>query len=292
MEKKQPSEAQMEALKAWAKMYGRCWKASLWSAWMAAGGGYAGYTPELQQIRNQFGPSWLESFKLPNSQARQMAAVIPFGQPIASNSYRQRDINFREKIHNKFGQSFKLQEKAAAAAARAASVGTGGISSDDPEAVAKLKKELASLEALQARMVMANKLVRKKDRAGLAAAGFSEKQIEGLFTPDFCGRIGFADFETKNNGANIRRIKQRIAVLEASAKRETVEVEKPGGVRILQNVEANRLQIFFPGKPAEAIRKELKANGFRWAPSEGAWQRMLSNAAIWAAQQIAKKLEG
>lgn len=225
------------------------------------------------------------------SQARQMASVIPFGQPIASNSYRQRDINYREKIHNKFGQSFKLQEKAAAAAAKAASVGTGGISSDDPEAVAKLKTELAELEALQAKMVAANKLVRKGNKEGLAALGFSPKQICGLFEPDFCGRIGFADYQTKNNGANIRRIKQRIASLEAAAKQQSKESEI-NGVRILENVEANRLQMFFPGKPSEAIRKELKASGFRWAPSEGAWQRMLSNAARWGAEQIAKKMEG
>lgn len=35
------------------------WKQALGDAWMKAGEGVAGYTPELQQLRNQFGPSWL-----------------------------------------------------------------------------------------------------------------------------------------------------------------------------------------------------------------------------------------
>ena len=48
----------------------------------------------------------------------------------------------------------------------------------------------------------------------------------------------------------------------------------------------NRLQVFFDGKPDEAARDELKANGFRWAPSVGAWQRQLNKNAYYAAGYI------
>jgi hypothetical protein len=36
------------------------WKRKLYDAWARAGEGVSGYSPELQQIRNQFGPAWLE----------------------------------------------------------------------------------------------------------------------------------------------------------------------------------------------------------------------------------------
>ena len=56
---------QLAAVQAWAKQYGRTWKAALRAAW--ASGDYQGFdgAPLLQQLRNAFGPSWLLSFRLP-----------------------------------------------------------------------------------------------------------------------------------------------------------------------------------------------------------------------------------
>jgi hypothetical protein len=143
-------------------------------------------------------------------------------------------------------------------------------------------------------MAAANKIVRKfkSDKAAgieaLKASGYSEAVATGLFEPDFCGRVGFASYQLSNNNANIRRMKERVAHLERNATRETNEVEREDGVKIIQNAEINRLQIFFPGKPDAAIRSNLKAHGFRWSPNEGAWQRHLSNSAIWAAEHALK----
>jgi hypothetical protein len=57
-----PSTEQVEALKAWAAIYGRNWKSALRQAWMT--GEYNGFENShfLQQIRNTFGPSWLVRF--------------------------------------------------------------------------------------------------------------------------------------------------------------------------------------------------------------------------------------
>ena len=52
------------------------------------------------------------------------------------------------------------------------------------------------------------------------------------------------------------------------------------------NTDANRLQIFFEEKPDEAARAELKSNGFRWSPKEGAWQRQLTSNAYYAADYV------
>lgn len=56
---------QFNAIKAWAKLHGRNWKAPLRDAWME--GDYQGFHDShlLQQVRNTFGPSWLVRFVLP-----------------------------------------------------------------------------------------------------------------------------------------------------------------------------------------------------------------------------------
>ena len=85
--------------------------------------------------------------------ARQMGEAIPFGQPILVGHHSEkRDRNYRDRIHNTYGKAFALQDKAKHYEQKAASVGTGGISSDDPDAIEKLRAELANMEAAQERM--------------------------------------------------------------------------------------------------------------------------------------------
>jgi hypothetical protein len=221
-----------------------------------------------------------------------MAEVIPFGQPILVGHHSEgRDRRYRAKIERNNRKAYELGKKAEYYAQKAASVGTGGISSDDPEVIVKLQEKIELAEKVQARMVAANKAVRKNDREALAAQGFSEARINDLFTPDFCGRLGFADFELQNNSANIRRMRQRITGLRrehANRNAETprLEIKAPEGVTIEENAAENRLQIFFPGKPSEQIRSKLKSHGFRWSPNAGAWQRQLNDSARYAAKQV------
>ncbi len=170
------------------------------------------------------------------------------------------------------------------------------ISSSDPNAVQLLQEKIDRAEALQARMKAANAVVKKhkNDRRPaiplLMAQGFTETQANQLFEPDFGGRIGFADYELTNNNANIRRMKQRIVEIQGETKtREmapTETIETPAGISIVENSDNDRLQIFFPGKPAGFIRAMLKSNGFHWSPTEGAWQRQLNENARWAAKRI------
>lgn len=229
--------------------------------------------------------------------ARSMASIIPLGQPILIGHHSEtRDRNYRGKIQRNYEKAAELARKAEYYTGKAFGVGTGGISSDDPEAIVKLQEQIAQAEAVQSRMVAANKLIRKDDRAGLAEIGFTEGQITGLFEKDFCGRIGFADYQLQNNNANIRRMKQRIDGLRAEYARrpadpEQEKVEEINGVRVRENIEVNRLQMIFPGKPSADVRTKLKSRGFHWSPRENAWQRQLNNAARYAAQEILKSLD-
>jgi len=227
-------------------------------------------------------------------------SLIPFGQPILVGHHSERgDRAYRGRALNNIGKGIEAINAANEVAARAAAVGSGGISSDDPDAVAKLTAQLAKLEAAQARMTAANRLVRKfksNPEAGaeaLAAAGIGLTRTSAaeLFKPDFAGRIGFPDYALTNNSANIRRVKARIEQLTRNATRQTKETLHNSGVRVVENAEDNRLQLFFPGKPPEAIRTALKRASFRWSPSNGAWQRQLGNGALWSAQSVLETLE-
>ena len=86
-----------------------------------------------------------------------------------------------------------------------------------------------------------------------------------------------------NNNANIRRTRQRIEDLKSQS--EYAGWAFPGG-RAEINEGENRLQLFFEEKPSEEQRRELKSNGFKWAPSQGAWQRQLTKNAIYAAGRM------
>ena len=99
------------------------------------------------------------------------------------------------------------------------------------------------------------------------------------------GGQAFASWALSNNNAEIRRVKDRIKSLSQTKEIGFVGWEFEGG-RVEANTEANRLQIFFDGKPDEATRTELKSNGFRWSPKAEAWQRQLTNNAYYAADYV------
>jgi hypothetical protein len=163
---------------------------------------------------------------------------------------------------------------------------------DAPPRATALELKLAEAEKRQEMMKAANKIVKSKKLTDaqkieqltpLVGARAAE-----LLEPDFCGRLGFPDYRLKNNNANIRRMREQLEDYKRRDQRTTTE-RTIGDVQVIENAQADRLQIFFPGKPDAAIRDALKSRGFRWAPSEGAWQRQLTPAAVYAADQILNK---
>ena len=129
------------------------------------------------------------------NRANRDASAIPMGQPILVGHHSEkRDRNFRKRIHNNYSKGFELKEKAGNLRARAASVGTAGVSSDDPDAVVKLEEQLAELEKKQEFNKAINKALRVADRTGsdeaLINLGLGEALIAQLKKPDFAGRRG------------------------------------------------------------------------------------------------------
>ena len=63
----------------------------------------------------------------------------------------------------------------------------------------------------------------------------------------------------------------------------TIEKE---GCSIVKNYSLDRLQLVFDGKPKAEVISKLKSNGFRWSPSNTAWQRQLTSNALYAAARV------
>jgi hypothetical protein len=227
------------------------------------------------------------------NRAKEMGAVIPMGQPILMGHHSEkRDRNYREKIHNTFGKSVKAWEKAKYYADKAEAIENNtAIFADDPQATEKLRQRVEELQNLQDTMKLINKLLKKKDKQTfLKIEGVTEDLWQKLSTPDRVHGIGFPRYKLQNNNANLKRLKLRLQNLEYLATKTSEEITI-GEVVIKANMEANRVQIFFPGKPAEEFRATLKKNGFRWAPSEKAWQRHYTVWAFRLAQTLAAQYQ-
>ena len=68
------------------------------------------------------------------------------------------------------------------------------------------------------------------------------------------------------------------------------EVEDVEGLRVVEDTQLMRIQLIFDGKPEPEIRSILKGNGFRWAPSQGAWQRQLNSNGQRAARRAIEEI--
>ena len=169
------------------------------------------------------------------------------------------------------------------------STGMGGIRQDDPQAIPKLQKKLAGLEKAQETMKAVNAYYRKHGTLD-GCPHLSPENIEKLKADMASGwhyeKKPFQSWELSNNNAEIRRVRQRIESLTRANEVAYVGWEFDGG-HVEANRDQGRLQVFFDGKPEADARQQLKEHGFRWAPSVGAWQRLLNDNAYRAADRIA-----
>lgn len=177
--------------------------------------------------------------------------------------------NYNMKKHNKFlAREEKLWQeyddiKNINARIQAIVTGDKIIKSNDLEAIDKLKEKLEKALEEHAGYKEYNKIARKEGKDPLPA------------------------YVLSNSNGRIKGIRDRIKRLEAIAGQEPEEKEV-NGIRIVDNPEAHRLQMFFDGKPDKPTRQLLKSNGFRWTPSIEAWQCYRSPGAMAKAEKLAE----
>lgn len=170
------------------------------------------------------------------------------------------------------------------------------IMSGDADACERLRDEIEDAESLQERMKDANAAIRKHAKAGadtqraaLLELGFTEGQVTKLLTPDCFGGLGFPACTITNNGANLLRLKKRLAHLEKTKATPVQELDCVNA-KFEDNPPENRVRLFFPGRPDAATIADLKKSGFRWTPSLGCWQAFRNNSSYHAARRLAGEI--
>ncbi len=194
---------------------------------------------------------------------------IPMGQPILTGHHSEhRHRKDLARMDRQMSRAIDATTEAKRLERKAETYGTHGVSSDDPEAVAKLREKLAKLEAQRETYKAHNRKARKEGAEKLPA------------------------YVLSNLGANIRRYRQRIEALETTTQRPVAADVVGDGFRIVEDKDDNRVRFYFDERPSKEVCRKMRATGFKWARSVGAWQRQLNNAGIYAAERMARELFG
>lgn len=167
------------------------------------------------------------------------------------------------------------------------------IAADDPLAVEKMEAHIEFLKSQHERHVTWNKIIRKDGNAR-NCPGMSEKQKEDIENgikefPYKVRKVFFTDQEQANIRNKTIRLEQLKKLREKAQEQQQNGIApdlQKDGLRLQIDHEAARVQLVFDGKPEEAIRAKLKANGFRWSPRFGAWQRVNTPNGIAVAKRI------
>lgn len=241
------------------------------------------------------------------NKARSISNRWEFGQPILvghhSEGRHRRDI---ARMDAAMGKAVSEDKRAASLRSKAAGVGSGGISSDDPDAIEKLTAELEKLEKIHASMVATNKIIRSAPRGQkteekiekLQALGLTLENAHAAFEPDCYGGIGFASYQLQNSNARIRSKKARIEQLKKLPEQQDPEYydgegegsKTIGHATISLHPAINRIRVEFPSRITKEACSILKRSGFRWTPSAGCWQRHFNNASLWSAKSCAEQI--
>lgn len=234
-----------------------------------------GTVDKLEEVFNRYRNGYAARYRdLLSAHGRCISSMIV--GPAKFPTRRAEKANAAERA--RLGRVIEYREKVKRAAIRDLRPDLRPIMAGDADALDRLAIELAKREKKQEAMKKANSTIRKHKANGpqaqiqaLVELGYSEQIAAELIKPDFCNRVGFANFELTNNSAEIRRLKARIEQIEKMQAAPVLE-KQGDGVRLEDDPPANRIRLFFDGKPNEETRANLKKNGFRWTPSLGAWQ--------------------
>jgi hypothetical protein len=188
---------------------------------------------------------------------------IPLGQPNIRGSL----TGVMNKSSNAMNKSLELSEKSNYYTDKAqAAENNKSISSDDPNCIERLQAKITRLESNREKVKAFNKEAKKN---GTEQAPW--------YTLPYLGR-------------DIKAAKERIAKIEKLDNMPVMDDIVFNGGKVIDNKELNRVQIIFDGRPDENTINKLKIQGFKWAPSEMAWQRLRNANAIYSAKYIIEHL--
>ena len=166
------------------------------------------------------------------------------------------------------------------------------IKSGDNDAIERLEQKIKNLTDLQEKMKAVNAYYRKHKKLD-GCEILTEEEIRAL-NADMVRDFHLEDkpyptWALSNNRQNIKSAEKRLNELK-SAKDQGTKEEVNEYFKVVENTEIMRLQVFFDDKPDEDVRIIMKKHGFKWSPTQGAWQRQLTNNARYALKQVLKEL--
>jgi hypothetical protein len=200
------------------------------------------------------------------------------GQPVLVGHHSEkRHRNAIRKADNRIRSGFARLKEAEELSRRAASVGTGGISSDDPEAVEKLGDKVETLVRQRDRMKAINAHWRKYDtldgldlgESDLAECHRNQRIWGGAPFPSYClTNIGARIRDAERRGQELARLTERAADGPTEA---TVN-----GVAITTDPADNRVTLTFPRRLSKEEYKRVRSFGFLWSPTRNGFTRKLT----------------
>lgn len=249
-------------------------------------------TPEKQAILDEEFSRYRAGYQgryraVLQAESRTMSPMItgPANFPVARNQKRL------ATVRNRWDDLQEFERKALARIRN--TINPTVFKGTSEKTIDEMGTRLEELKKQQATMKEANRIIRSKNDVTrrLMALGMNEEAAATLQKPDFAGRVGFPDYSLTSINNKIKTLETRQA--QTKSKRETFESKgnetiQIGDAKVVKNYDENRLQLIYPGKPDQAVIADLKGRGFRWSPSNKAWQRILTPDAIYAASKILK----
>lgn len=216
-----------------------------------------------------------------------------------SEKRHRRDL---AKIDNNYRKAHELDTQAKRLRSRAASAGTHGIQSDDPDAVIKLRQELRAMQDKRDRMKAINAAYRKAKKPTTpedpAWAKFAEL---AELNPD-CAEFAsikrhlcdngysweaqpYPGYELQNLGANIKRLERRVTELVIIERIDALD-ESGDGWQVYEDRDAGRVCC----EVSERLDRREWFAGWNWSRSNQRWQRKNTANGILDARRVAARL--
>lgn len=211
--------------------------------------------------------------------------------------------NYNIKKHDRqmasWGKNYQYYEDSVLAIEnKIRSMGGSGaevIRGDEEDALDKLEAKLEYMKYWHQVMVEVNKYYRKnKTIEGFEGAEPDEIERikKALVTMQQLGmhNVPYPSYALTNDNQNIKRIEGRITELKRLKDNDGLQ-EENDIYKLWTDKQDMRIRISFEmGKPDKEIIDMLKGKGFHWSRNNNAWQRQLTDNAIYATKQLQKSL--
>lgn len=207
-------------------------------------------------------------------------------------SKKEKQNKRREKHINEYHYIMGMIEKI-----KSLGISSNIIKSSDENALEQLQEKVYTLTEELERCKAMNKFYRKNGTLQ-GFEGLSNEQAikldKTLKEVSTYNNTPYASFTLTNIRAKIKaaegRIREITRIKEQAETRTEQEQAENLPFEMIENADIMRLQLVFDGKPNDKTRNILKSNGFKWAPSQNAWQRQLTDNAKYAYRRIKQNL--